>query len=165
MATENRDWVQETYESFVKTAKDREPTDPVEAIAAYFEKNATDELKARCKAEGKTAKTCWRFIMAVARKVSGTSCHIDPAVVYAMAMHYFQDVPADWDKKPDPPPAKKPAPKPAETPSEIRREKARAKAKAAREKAKKPPKAKKPKFSQGFFFEILDDGKEAADAE
>ena len=96
-----RDWVKEAYECFVKNAVDLEPTDPVKAIAAYFEKNATDELKATAKAEGKTAEGCWKFIEAVARKaLGGRSGHIDPVTVYAIAMHYFQDVPALADFEP-----------------------------------------------------------------
>ena len=152
-----RDWVKEAYETFIKNAEGLDPTDPVAAVGAYFEKNASEELKARCKAEGKTAKGCWKFIEAVARKVGG-NCHIDPGAVYAMAMHWFEDVPKDWDKPatrqkpakaatPAKPamPAKSTKPKkPAETPSEIKKEKAKAKA------------AKKRKVRQGFFFEMLD---------
>ena len=153
---EKRDWVDEAYKCFIKDAKDIDPTDPVKAVEAYFEKNATDELKARCKAEGKDAKGCWKFIEAVARKaLHGSSGHIDPAVVYAIAMHWFEDVPKDWDgqagKVAHTPrasakteKAKKPK-KPAETPSEVKKEKAKAKAKA-----------KKPKQQQGFFFEMLE---------
>ena len=97
--SERRDWVKEAYECFVKDAKDIDPTDPVKAIEVYFERQATDELKARCKAEGKDAEGCWKFITAVARKaLHGRSGHIDPAVVYAIAMHWFEDVPKDWDK-------------------------------------------------------------------
>ena len=69
--TEKRDWVGEAVKCFIKDVKDLDPTDPVKAVEAYFEKNATDELKARCKAEGKDAKGCWRFIEAVARKALG----------------------------------------------------------------------------------------------
>ena len=156
-----RDWVNEAYKCFIWDAKDIDPTDPVRAIEVYFEKNATDELKAKCKAEGKDAEGCWKFIEAVARKaLHGSSGHIDPAVVYAIAMHWFEDVPKDWDKPaPSPTPAKAATPakaskpskttkpkKPAETPSEIRKEKAKAKA------AKK----RKPKAQQGFFFEMLE---------
>ena len=157
--TKKRDWVEEAYKCFIKDAGDIDPTDPVKAIEAYFQKNATDELKARCKAEGKDAKGCWKFIEAVARKaLHGSSGHIDPAVVYAIAMHWFEDVPVDWDA-----PAKAPArqaktktekkakpKKPAETPSEIRKEKER------QAKAKAKAKAKKPKQQQGFFFEMLE---------
>ena len=96
-----RDWVKEAYECFIKNAVDSDPTDPVKAIAAYFEKNATDELKAKAKAEGKTAKGCWKFIEAVARKaLGGRSGHVDPVAVYAIAMHYFQDMPALADFEP-----------------------------------------------------------------
>ena len=161
--TKKRDYVEEAYTCFIKDAGDIDPTDPVKAIEAYFQKNATDELKARCKAEGKDAKGCWKFIEAVARKaLRGSSGHIDPAVVYAIAMHWFEDVPADWDapamapaRKAKPTAEKKAKPKkPAETPSEIRKEKERmAKAKAkAGAKARHP----KPRAQQGFFFEMLE---------
>ena len=154
--SERRDWVKEAYECFVKDAKDIDPTDPVKAIETYFQKNATDELKARCKAEGKDAKGCWRFIEAVAKKaLGGRSGHIDPGVIYAIAMHGFEDVPKDWDVRgriPATPKAAKPAKaakpkKPAETPSEVRKEK---------EKAKKAAKKRKSKTQQGFFFEMLE---------
>ena len=146
-----RDWVTDAYETFVKNVEGLDPTDPVAAISAYFEKNATDELKERCKAEKKTAAMCWKFIEAVARKVGG-NCHIDPGAVYAMAMHFFEDVPADWNAAaynaagiPKPKAEKKAKPKkPAETPSEIKKEKA----KAAKKKVRK--------VRQGFFFEMLD---------
>ena len=95
---EKRDWVGEAVQCFIKDATDIDPTDPVKAVAAYFKKNATDELKARCKAEGKDAALCWKFIEAVARKaLNGHNGHIDPAVVYAIAKHYFEDVPVNWD--------------------------------------------------------------------
>ena len=158
--TKKRDWVEEAYKCFIKDAGDIDPTDPVKAVEAYFRKNATDELKARCKAEGKDAKGCWKFIEAVARKaLHGSSGHIDPAVVYAIAMHWFEDVPVDWDaasakastRQAKPKAEKKAKPKkPAETPSEIRKEKERM------AKAKAKPKAKRPKQSQGFFFEMLE---------
>ena len=158
-AAEKRDWVGEAVQCFIKDAADIDPTDPVKAVAAYFAKNATDELKARCKAEGKDAKSCWKFIEAVARKaLHGHNGHIDPAVVYAIAMHYFEDVPVDWDgptgKVSHTPRASakvekaKKAKKPAETPSEIKKEKERAK-KAAKKKAA-------PKEHQGFFFDLLE---------
>ncbi len=164
--TEKRDWVKETYECFVKDAKDIDPTDPVKAIEAYFQKNATDELKARCKAEGKDAKGCWKFIEAVARKaLHGSSGHIDPAVVYAIAMHWFEDVPKDWDAASAKAPARQASKKPTtrkerleervshgstKAKAELRelKKKERAKAKAA--------KKRKPKQQQGFFFEMLE---------
>ena len=150
-SSEKRDWAGEAYETFITNAEGLDPTDPVKAVEAYFERNATDELKARCKAEGKDAKGCWEFIVAVARKVGG-NCHIDPGAVYAIAMHWFDDVPKDWQGKAERSSAvkakgEKPK-KPAETPSEIKREKEKAKAKAK--------KAKKSKNSQGFFFEMLE---------
>lgn len=139
MSEEKRDYVKEAYECFIKNAEGLDPTDPVKAVEAYFEKNATDELKARCKAEGKDAKKCWEFITAVARKVGG-NCHIDPGAVYAMAMHYFEDVPEDWDKR-----------------AEARRsdtDKAAKKVNAQRGTGN--GKAKKSKSEQSFFFELLD---------
>lgn len=163
--TETRDWVGEAVQCFIKDAHDLDPTDPISAIAHYFAKNATPDLKARCEKEGKNATGCWRFIEAVARKALGNrSGHIDPSAIYAIAMHWFEDVPKDWDKektvrarpsgqgkaaKPkkqqaDNSKAARPK-KPAETPAEIRKEKAKAK-----------PKAKKPKNRQGFFFEMLE---------
>ena len=160
-AAEKRDWVGEAVQCFIKDAKDIDPTDPVKAVKAYFEKNATDELKARCKADGKDAALCWKFIEAVARKaLNGHNGHIDPAVVYAIAMHYFEDVPVNWDgptgKVAHTPRASakvEKAKKPAETPSEIKKEKERAK-KAAKKKAA-------PKEQQGFFFDLLETPAEA----
>lgn len=85
MNEEKRDYVAETVKTFI-TGSDMEPTDPVKAISAYFEKNASADLKFRAAAQGKTAKTCWAFIEAVARKaLGGRSGHIDPVVVYAIA--------------------------------------------------------------------------------
>ena len=161
--TEKRDWVGEAVQCFIKDAQNLDPTDPVKAVETYFQKNAAAELKARCKAEGKDARGCWRFIEAVARKALGNrSGHIDPSAIYAIVMHWFEDVPADWNKektakaRPKASTPKKPQAenskaakpkKPAETPAEIRKEKA--KAKAARPK-------KKPRAQQGFFFEMLE---------
>ena len=170
-----RDWVGEAYEAFIKNAADIDPTDPVEAVGAYFEKNATDELKARCKGEGKDAKGCWRFIEAVARKALGDSSgHIDPSAIYAIAMHWFDDVPKDWEnltkhkpaapaKTPTSTPKKGKPKKPAETPSENRKEKERAKKAAAKKAAAK----KKPtsQVQQGFFFNLLETPAEAQETE
>jgi len=164
--TEKRDWVGEAVQCFIKDAQDLDPTDPISAIASYFAKNATPELKARCEKEGKNATGCWRFIEAVARKALGSRPgHIDPSAIYAIAMHWFEDVPKDWDKektakarpkastpkKPQADKSKAAKPKkPAETPSAIRKEKERM------AKAKAKAKAKKPRVQQGFFFEMLD---------
>ena len=166
-APAKRDWVKEAYECFVKDAKDIDPTDPVKAIEAYFQKNATDELKARCKAEGKDAKGCWKFIEAVARKaLGGSSGHIDPAVVYAIAMHWFEDVPKDWDKPAPSPKAK--AAKPAKSAKKeskiekLERKVAQGQSEPVRQKAKdelrkaKDAKKRKSKTQQGFFFEMLE---------
>ncbi len=167
-----RDWVGEAVQCFIKDAKDLDPTDPISAIAHYFAKNATDELKARCKAEGKNATGCWHFIEAVARKALGhRSGHIDPSAIYAIAMHYFEDVPEDWDgptgKVSHTPRASakvkkaKKAKKPAETPSEIKKEKA-----AAKKAAQKAAKKKAPQAQQGFFFDLLEEkSSEAQEAE
>ena len=120
--------------------------------------------------------------MEVAKKALGNrDGHIDPGVVYAIAMHWFEDVPKDWKQKPKPaapaktpsnPPKKgkkgkkppeshyevKKAKKPAETPSEIKKEKERAKKAAAK---KKPA----PKVQQGFFFNLLETPAEAPGTE
>ena len=165
--TKRRDWVEEAYKCFIKDAGDIDPTDPEEAIEAYFQKNATDELKARCKAEGKDAKGCWRFIEAVARKaLHGSSGHIDPGVVYAIAMHWFEDVPKDWDaasaKATARQASKKPTTRKERLEERVSHGSSKAKAelrelkKKERAKAKAKPKAKKPKQSQGFFFEMLE---------
>lgn len=182
-----RDWVEEAWKCFIKDADDIDPTDPVKAIDAYFQKNATDELKARCKAEGKDAKGCWKFIEAVARKaLHGSSGHIDPGVIYAIAMHWFEDVPKDWDKKAEHSSAvkSKPKAKKATNPKqptskkiekleekvaqsqvlvarkkELKKELAEAKRKerAKAAKAARPDtRKKKPRAQQGFFFEMLE---------
>ena len=172
--TERRDWVDEAYRCFIKDAGDIDPTDPVEAVKAYFQKNATDELKARCKAEGKDAKGCWRFIEAVARKaLHGSSGHIDPGVVYAIAMHWFEDVPKDWDAASAKAPARqakaerssaiksKPTTRKERLEERVSHGSSKAKAELRelkkKERAKaKAAKAKRPKQSQGFFFEMLE---------
>lgn len=164
------DWVEEAYKCFIQDAGDIDPTDPVKAVEAYFQKNATDELKARCKAEGKDAKGCWRFIEAVARKaLHGSSGHIDPTALYAIAMHWFEDVPKDWDgKAAQARPSgqgkvakpKKPTTKKGRLEERVSHGSSKAKAELRelkkKERAKAKPKAKKPKQSQGFFFEMLE---------
>lgn len=186
--TEKRDWVGETVQCFIKDATDIDPTDPVKAVAAYFKKNATDELKARCKAEGKDAALCWKFIEAVARQaLHGHNGHIDPAVVYAIAMHYFEDVPVNWDgptgKVSRTPRASAKAEKakketkveklerkvaqsqvsPARK-AELRKELAEAKRKERAKKAAAKKKAE-PKVQQGFFFDMLETPAEAPETE
>lgn len=161
--TKRRDYVEEAYTCFIKDAGDIDPTDPVKAIEAYFQKNATDELKARCKAEGKDAKGCWKFIEAVARKaLHGSSGHIDPAVVYAIAMHWFEDVPAGWDKAPKSSSTVKAMPKPTTRKERLEERvahgspKAKAELRELKKKERAKAKAKKPKNRQGFFFEMLE---------
>ena len=177
MSEEKRDYVAETVKTFI-TGSDMEPTDPVKAIETYFEKNASADLKARAKAEGKTAKTCWTFLEAVASKaLGGRSGHIDPVVVYAIAMHYFDDIPVDWDEKP-----KKEAKKESKSQSEVEQRKKkssvglRASTSAnpalpieigepepeepkAEEETKMKAKAKVKKHfkkQQGFFFDMIE---------
>ena len=162
--TKKRDYVEEAYKCFIKDAGDIDPTDPVKAIEAYFQKNATDELKQRCKAEGKDAKGCWRFIEAVARKaLGGRSGHIDPGVVYAIAMHWFEDVPKDWDKADKTDLSDTAKPKKPTTRKERLEErvshgssKAKAELRELKKKERAKAKAKKPKQQQGFFFEMLE---------
>lgn len=147
--SEKRDYVKEAYETFIKNAEGLDPTDPVKAVEAYFEKNATEELKERCKADGKDAKGCWKFIEAVARKVGG-NCHIDPGAVYAMAMHYFEDVPVNWDR----PSAAQPSMlKEAKVEGEGEAKETGQRDEPQKVKVKKP-KAKKSK--QGFFFDLME---------
>ena len=170
-AEKSRDWVGEAVQCFVKDAKDIDPTDPVKAIAAYFSKNATAELKARCKAEGKDAKSCWSFIEAVARKALGNhSGHIDPGVVYAIAMHYFEDVPKDWNGQTVKSTTAKAKPKKESKVEKLERKVAQSQVSAARkkelrkelaeakrkERTKAKPKVTKPQMSQGFFFDMLE---------
>ena len=166
--TEKRDWVEEAYKCFIKDAGDIDPTDPVKAVEAYFARNATDELKAKCKAaDGKTAALCWKFIEAVARKALGNrSGHIDPGVVYAIAMHYFQDVPVDWDgcrETASAPAAKRHTPRASAKVEKAKRpeipKSAQPKPEAPKPEALPPgtkPKKAKPRFEQGFFFEMLE---------
>ena len=184
-AKKKHNWVNEAYECFIKNAVDLEPTNPKEAVWEYFKKNATDELKAKVEAEGKTGESCWKFIEAVARKaLGGRSGHIDPVAVYAIAMHYFQDVPKDWDKA-------EAKPKVAEVHASIGKKAAETRRKNAQElkvkkervkEKEKKPKAKKRGGEQGFFFDLMETepvvgkedigmdadaqgGKEAGDAE
>ena len=160
----SRDWVQEAYQAFVANADGLAPTDPVKAIWEHFRRNASPELKARCMWEGKTPAKCWKFVEAVARKaLNGRSGHVDPSVVYAIAMHWFEDVPVDWDAKPkaeqskpkekkDGPttPAPPSAPQPAQNPAEAAPEQ-----KKEEPKAEKPKPKRRPKDRQTFFFDIL----------
>ena len=170
MADEKRDWVEEAYHSFLMDESNIEPTNPVLAIEKHFEKNASPEIKERCAAEGKTAESCWEFIEAVARRVSRGQakgcCHIDPVVIYAIAMHYFEDVPKHWQKSSG---NAQPAPKndtPHPQPAPKKEEK---RPKPAPKKEEKRPKPKKQKHGreQGSFLDALESPPEqtAADTE
>jgi hypothetical protein len=85
----------------------------------------------------------------------GGNCHIDPGAVYAMAMHYFEDVPVDWDG------AKK------ESKGKVEGEGGDAKetgqspepqgAKAKKSKDKKAKAKKRKGGEQGFFFDIFEE--------
>jgi len=163
--TKKRDYVEEAVQCFIKDVKDLDPTDPIKAVEDYFRKNATDELKARCKAEGKDAKGCWKFIEAVARKALGNRAgHIDPSAIYAIAMHWFEDVPADWDAASAKAPARQASKKPTTRKERLEERVSHGSTKAKaelrelkkKERAKAKAKAKKPKQQQGFFFEMLE---------
>ena len=138
------DYVEEAYECFLAHApEDSESTNPVKAIEEYFQKNASDDLKARVRAEGKTAEGAWKFAWAVGERMpssarQGGGFHVEPRILYAIIMHYFEDVPAlsrfeaSVSKKA------------AEAKPEPHKKKS-AKAKAAKPKAKKQEKVAKVK--------------------
>lgn len=159
MADEKRDWVEEAYHSFLMDESNIEPTNPVLAIEKYFEKNASPELKERCATEGKTAESCWEFIEAVARRVSRGQakgcCHIDQVVIYAIAMHYFEDVPKDWRKNCGnaQPETKKDTPHPQPAPK--------------KDEKRQKPKRQKHGREQGSFLDALESPSEqtASDTE
>ena len=178
------EWVEEAYRAFIADADGLDPTDPVKALEEHFRRNASPELKARCLSEGKTAAKCWTFVQAVARKaLKGSSGHIDPAAVYAVAMHWFQDVPADWDQPERRGPtaeekakaeaerkarleAERAAREAAENPlglDDERREEAPGVSGARPEPKKDRRKARRGK-PQGFFFDLMD-GDGAGEAE
>lgn len=153
----SRDWVEEAYLLFIANADGLDPADPVKAIGEHFRRNASPELKARCMCEGKTPAKCWKFVEAVARKaLKGRSGHVDPAAVYAIAMHWFEDVPVDWDAKPKEQkegpttPAPPSAPQPAQNTAGAAPEPKKEEPKAAKPKPKR-----RPKDRQTFFFDIL----------
>lgn len=83
-----------------------------ERIRAYFEANASEDLKRRVAAEGKTAAGALAYAKGQARKlaVGGCAC-VDDETVYGWAMHYFEDEPAEK-------PAEKPEGKAASAPEE-----------------------------------------------
>ena len=65
-------------------------------IRAYFEANASEDLKRRVAAEGKTAAGALAYAKEQARKlaVGGCAC-VEDETVYGWAMHYFEDEPAE----------------------------------------------------------------------
>ena len=158
-------YAKQAYECFIKNAEESDVSDPFAAIEQHFQANATDELKAKCAAEGKTAAKAFAFLAAVARECprKNGGVHIPPVIGFAICMHYFQDVPVDWDAPKVDESAEKA--KDAAASDAPRKEKPAKKftAKAPRKKVKK----------QEFFFDLLetpvvgpsDEGKEASDAE
>lgn len=157
-------YAKQAYECFIKNAEESDVSDPFAAIEQHFQANATDELKAKCAAEGKTAAKAFAFLSAVARECprKNGGVHIPPVIGFAICMHYFQDVPVDWDASEKP---KK---------SEATPKKSAAKS-PRKEKPTKKSTAKEPRKKvkeQEFFFDLLetpvvgpsDEGKEAADA-
>ena len=90
------DYVKEAFDCFLKDKpKDMEP---LGVIRSFYEANASDELKAKCAAEGKTIEGAYEFMQRVARKAGGNS--ISDSVGLSICMHYFQDVPAMADFEP-----------------------------------------------------------------
>lgn len=166
-----RDYAREAYECFIKNAEESDVSDPFAAIEKHFRANATDELKAKCKAKGKTAAKAFAFLAAVARECprKNGGVHIPPVIGFAICMHYFQDVPVDWDAHEKPKrESKTEERKPYEKP---KFEKAKPAKKPTKKPVEKPPRKNKQK--QEFFFDLLEtpvvgpsaEGKEATDAE
>ena len=146
------EYVEEAYELFIKNAAEVEPTSGDKAIEAYFERSASEELKAKVQVAGKTAADAWAFVTAIAR--AHRLDHIDPANVYAIAMHYFEDVPKEAPKNK---PQSAPKPEKAKTGEDKpKRTKAAQGAKKAKPEKKSKKKAK-PKDRQTFFFDLLEE--------
>lgn len=162
-----KDWIGETVRCFFSAENRDEPADPVAAIQRHFDRVATDALKASCAEQGKTAEKCWKFVSAVARHVlHNRSGHIAPDTVYAIAMHWFQDVPVDWNKSQRGVPEAAPTfmnPKPKLVPEE---KPAAETPKPAMPKVPKAERKRKPKPSrQEFFFELMETQEGGADAQ
>lgn len=179
-------YAKQAYECFIKNAEESDISDPVKAIENHFQANATDELKAKCKAEGKTAAKAFAFLAAVAQECprQNGGVHIPPVIGFAIAMHYFQDVPVDWDA-PEKPAEKEAWEKEvaksykehiAKHNAEVRAAAKKKAAKTRKEHAKPGTTAakapRKKVKEQEFFFDLLetqavgpsDEGKEVADA-
>lgn len=100
------------------------PTEKI--ILEYFEKNASDNLKERVEAEGKTIAGALRYAseQAQKQKVGNCACVADE-IVFGWIMHYFEDEPATKYESKSPTAtvvagnakktAKKPAKKPVKT--------------------------------------------------
>ena len=177
---EERDWVKEAYECFLKG----KPGDiePLGVIRSFYEANASEELKAKCKAEGKTPEGAYEFMKAVMREAGGTS--ISDSVGLSICMHYFQDVPALADFEPKLKAAEEKVrkanlekkykenqekhnaevrAKAVKKAAETRKKNAKAKEEKQAEvcppepkKGEAKPKAKKGDKEQGFFFDLLE---------
>ena len=95
-------------------------------VLEYFEKNASDNLKERVEAEGKTIAGALRYAseQAQKQKVGNCACVADE-IVFGWIMHYFEDEPATKYESKSPTAtvvagnakklAKKPAKKPVKT--------------------------------------------------
>lgn len=63
-----------------------------EKILAYFEANASDDLKARVEKEKKTPAGALHYCMTQAQKQAVGNCAcIDDETVFGWVMHYFED--------------------------------------------------------------------------
>ena len=84
------DYVKEAFDCFLK-GKPKD-TEPLSVIRDFYEKNASPELKEKCKAEGKTVEGAYAFMCEVSHKAGGKS--ISDSIVLSICMHYFQDMTA-----------------------------------------------------------------------
>ena len=58
----------------------------------YYEKNASDALREKVKAEGKTIEGAYKYIESVARKFAKANvCAMPDDVAYGLLMHYLED--------------------------------------------------------------------------
>lgn len=128
------DYVKEAFDCFLKGKQ--KDTEPLSVIRDFYEKNASPELKEKCKAEGKTVEGAYAFMCEVSHKAGGKS--ISDSIGLSICMHYFQDVPALADFEPALEKAEK-----AKRESERRKENAAKDAKAKEGKKTKATKAAK----------------------
>ena len=135
------DYVKEAFDCFLK-GKPKD-TEPLSVIRDFYEKNASPELKEKCKAEGKTVEGAYGFMCQVSRKAVGKS--ISDSIGLSICMHYFQDVPALADFEPElekAEKAKREAERRKEIAAQVAKDKIEKKTKA-KEKAKATKAAKK----------------------